>query len=39
LAFTSKYENDKVVGKFFYHSRQVKGLAHDILDDNSLTES
>ena len=39
LAFTSKYQDDKVVEKFLYHSRQVKGLAHDILDGDSVTES
>ena len=39
LAFTSKYQDDKVVEKFLYHSRQVKDLAHDILDEDLVTES
>jgi hypothetical protein len=39
LAFTSKYQDDKITEKFLYHSREVKDLAHDILDDDSVTES
>ena len=39
LAFTSKYQDDKIAEKFLYHSRQVKDLAHDVLDDDSVTES
>jgi hypothetical protein len=38
LAFTSKYKDDKIA-EFFYHSRKVKDLAHDILNDDSVTES
>lgn len=39
LAFTSKYQDDKIAEKFLYHSRQVKDLAHDILDDDSVTKN
>ena len=39
LAFTSKYQDDKIAEKFLYHSRQVKDLAHDVLDDAAATSS
>jgi hypothetical protein len=39
LAFTSKYQDDKIADKFLYHSRQVKDLAHDILDEDSVAKS
>jgi hypothetical protein len=39
LAFTSKYQDDKIAEKFLYHSRQVKDLAHDVLDDDAVTPS
>jgi hypothetical protein len=39
LVFNITYHDDKVVEKFLYHNRQVKGLAHDILDDDSVKES
>ena len=37
LAFTSKYQDDKIAERFLYHSRQVKELAHDVLDDAAVT--
>ncbi len=37
LAFTSKYQDEKIAGKFLYHSRQVKYLADDVLDDAAVT--
>ncbi|MZH03307.1 MAG: hypothetical protein F3745_07925 [Nitrospinae bacterium] len=39
LAFTSKYQDEKIAEKFLYHSRKVKDLANEILDDNSVTKS
>jgi hypothetical protein len=36
LAFTSKYQDEKVAEKFLYHSRMVKELAHDVLDSVSV---
>jgi hypothetical protein len=39
LAFISKYQDDKIPEKFLYHNRQVKRLAHDIVNDDSVTES
>jgi len=39
LAFTSKYQDEKIAEKFLYHSREVKDLANDILDDDSVTKS
>ena len=38
LAFTSKYQDKKITKDFMYHSRQVKDLAHDILDDDAVTQ-
>lgn len=38
LAFTSKYQDEKIAEKFMYHSRQVKELAHEVLDDASVTQ-
>lgn len=37
LAFTSKYQDETIAEKFLYHSRQVKDLAHEVLDDSSVT--
>ena len=37
LAFTSKYQDDKITGRFLYHSLEVKDLAHEILDDVFVT--
>lgn len=37
LAFTSQYQDSKITAKFMYHSRQVKDLAHDVLDDAAVT--
>jgi len=36
LAFTSKYQDEKIAEKFLYHSRIVKDLAHDVLDNASV---
>jgi hypothetical protein len=38
LAFTSKYQDEKISEKFMFHSRRVKKLAQDILDDDSSTQ-
>lgn len=38
LAFTSKYQDDKITEKFMHHSRQVKTLAKDILSDDASTQ-
>ena len=38
LAFTSKYQNEKITGKFMYHSRQVKTLAQGVLSDEASTQ-
>ncbi|MBC8287794.1 MAG: hypothetical protein H8E42_10025 [Nitrospinae bacterium] len=37
LAFTSKYQDEEIAENFLYHSRQVKSLAHEVLDDASAT--
>ena len=37
LAFTSKYQDEKIAENFMYHSRQVKDLANEILDDESVS--
>jgi len=37
LAFTSKYQDENITEKFMHHSRRVKKLAQDILDDDSST--
>jgi len=37
LAFTSKYQDKKIAEEFMYHSRQVKDLAHEVLDSASVT--
>ncbi len=36
LAFTSKYQDEKITGKFLYHSNRVKDLARDILDSATV---
>lgn len=38
LAFTSKYQDEKITEKFMHHSRQVKTLAKDILSDDASTQ-
>jgi hypothetical protein len=38
LAFTGKYQDDKITEKFMYYSRKVKKLAQDILNDDSSTQ-
>lgn len=37
LAFTSKYNDEKIGKDFLYHSERVKSLAHGILDSDSIT--
>jgi hypothetical protein len=37
LAFTSKYQDDKITGSFLYHSLEVKSLAYKILDNVFIT--
>ena len=39
LAFTSKYQDEKITGRFMYHSRQVKDLAQGILGEDSSTQN
>lgn len=38
LAFTSKYQDEKITEEFIFHSRQVKELAQSILGDDSATQ-
>jgi hypothetical protein len=38
LAFTSKYQDEKISGKFLFHNKRVKKLAQGILDDDSSTQ-
>ncbi len=37
LAFTSKYQDEKIAKQFMYHSRKVKDLAHEVLDDTLVS--
>ncbi len=39
LAFTSKYQDEKIAQNFLSHSRRVKYLAQGILDDASVTKN
>jgi hypothetical protein len=38
LAFTSKYQDEKITENFMHHSRQVKSLAKEILSDDASTQ-
>jgi hypothetical protein len=35
LAFTSKYQDTKIAADFIFYSNRVKGLAHEVLDDDT----
>ena len=39
LAFTSKYQDEKIANDFLTHSRRVKTIAKSILSDDSITQN